>query len=465
MATLAEMLAARDPVYGAARKKYGIAPNMLVTPPGLMPGAGLRSRLGQTPNLTRQNMVAAGRPPGPFDRAATGGGGLNLAAVRQPSVGRSIEGIAQAGQRPQFIPGMLTAAHEQQIASRPMVIPEKATRAVPTNNSGFTQQQLLENAQQGAAAASRVAARSQGRVVMTPPSTYEGPEGPIAIQGLRGVQPQRINPLQDRFDAYKARLAQTAGERREAITARGMARGAARGERLAARKRMPTLQEQLAARNPAFAAQLANIQGQKDIAGINAGGRKSIAEIEAGWRGESNKTSQLTALASLAAQMAQSDDPATRQKGIALVQQVTPLLGGPEGGVTSGAPTETNVNAIPPDTMSAIGKLPVEQAIEQLKQQGVGKTGIRDYLQKRNKPGLLRGALTGAGNMLFGGPGGQTGLLTTETPAQQRAGANLYTDIFGRWPLVRPRVRQDQLLPLAKQRYEQQQKAKQRAGR
>jgi hypothetical protein len=86
--------------------------------------------------------------------------------------------------------------------------------------------------------------------------------------------------------ANKARRAEVLNKRQEKVEARGAARAEARTQRLESRKRGPSLVDQLAARNPAFAAEVVRQQGAQALADKELGFRKGENAADRAQRGE-----------------------------------------------------------------------------------------------------------------------------------------------------------------------------------
>jgi hypothetical protein len=151
-----------------------------------------------------------------------------------------------------------------------------------------------------------------------PPLAAAGPEGPKRpsvldrLNGTGGTEPVSVPaaaPAFTRFTppaaagipaanvtgpvtspeqvaANKQRRADELARRDARVQERGIARGQARTQRLESRKRGPSLVDQLAARNPAFAAEVVRQQGAQALADKELGFRKGENAADRAQRGE-----------------------------------------------------------------------------------------------------------------------------------------------------------------------------------
>lgn len=120
----------------------------------------------------------------------------------------------------------------------------------------------------------------------TPVSTPAAPAFAPPAPGNPGVAPRGPVTSPEQVAQNKADRAAELAQRNNRVEQRGAARGQARDQRLEARKSGPSLVDQLAARNPAFAAELVRQRGQTERTAQEFGFRGKQADADRAQRGE-----------------------------------------------------------------------------------------------------------------------------------------------------------------------------------
>lgn len=286
MPTLADMLSARSPAYGAARRKYGLSPDMLVTPPGLMRGA--------SPPIDRNRAAAAYNAYAPRQL-----GREELSAGASPSLVRAMFGdngartVPLAGnlKPPAPLPAPLSDPQEAaEFASRWNARPGGRSVAIPKPGGGVQMRGLWSDSGGGVQPGQLDTAAFIERNPHLA-SQFTGKGTRALAQGMKNLPEtdasrrrsayllnQRVDQMMRRGGPQAAALAEALGieDRLPGVVDNAAARAAARRQRLADRQRVPSPLEQMAMRNPALALQLMGLQQRGQIAQGELALRKAL---------------------------------------------------------------------------------------------------------------------------------------------------------------------------------------------
>jgi hypothetical protein len=367
MPYLSDYLSAKSPVYGAARRKYGLAPDMLVTPPGLDPRNRLRTMFGPQPGMTVPLSAAAPAPApeGPF---AAPGAASAFAARWNMKPDQSIPGPAPHGSQA-FVVNRPDGGQHVRLWGSPGGAP---TMDMEKRNAYLGGRNLEMAFRRGGAIGDLAA-------------DYIGAEGrPMGVVD------------------YAAQ------------------RGADRRARLAARKAGPSQLDMLAARNPALALRLMELQQRGAIAQGEMGLRRYLGEGQIGMEGRRLGVQETLGLQQ-SADRRYGLDIGSRESGldramkerIAKQESEDAVLG---AAVTAGVPGAQSilqrrlmgsgkesalamgVEDLPLETQSQVEQLEPQQAAAVLRQQGASPGAVRRYLQQRARPTTTQSALNVAHN-------------------------------------------------------------------
>lgn len=213
-------------------------------------------------NLTAQGMA----PPAPGGYSGVKiGGGLRLRGINgEPS------------------PGLASALGMRPAQAAPAQAPPAAY--VSPGGQAYSSEDLMGISNRGDAAARSVASRSTRGTVAEPGRPYIDDLGnEIAVTRLRGSGQGRPMDM-DKRNAYLDAAAQENAFRQSLVLENAQRRGDARRSRLEARKRGLSPLEMMAARNPALALRLAEMQQRGALAREGMGLRERLGMGELGLR-------------------------------------------------------------------------------------------------------------------------------------------------------------------------------------